>query len=403
MDPRHPDGPRVLSLVSCDLCGKKEPPPHDEHQGSGCDIWRTFQPYAELQRQGYGAGMGLHQFGAEWAWKDDALIGEYADTIGLAYDAAIFPRLSWTSRDMPMARRFVDRLHAAGIALIYEVDDDLWSPSINWRLQRTVLPDESIDELERKRLDRLAALRLCDGVTVSSRRLATVVRTLTDRPVCVVPNAIDTRWWRAVVRRAPRIVSGLTIGWAGGARPDEDLEPVFWAWGQIAQTYPDVTFVVAGHQPDALAKYVPGHRVVRLEWLPPAQYPAAYKQIDIGCAAVTDHPFNRCKTCIKVWEYTLGGAAVVATPTLYGQAIEDCVDGFLVEDGTHWRNALSRLIDDRYLRREFRAAQLNRIRQHHALEDQVWRWPAAWSQIVNDFRQRRRYASVGLYVPGRSA
>jgi glycosyltransferase involved in cell wall biosynthesis len=403
MDPRHLAGPRVLSLVSCDLCGKREPPPHDEHVGTGCDLWRTFAPYAELQRQGYGAGVGLHQYGAEWEWKDARTLGEYADTIGLAYHAVVFPRLSWTSRDMPYARQFVDRLHAAGIALIYEVDDDLYSQSINWRLQRTVLPDESLESLERKRLDRLAALRLCDGVTVSSRRLATVVRTLVDVPVVVVPNAIDARWWRAVVRRAPRIVPGLTIGWAGGARPDDDLEPVFWAWGQIAQTHPDVTFVIAGHQPEAVATYVPNHRVMRLEWLPPAQYPAAYAQIDIGCAAVTDHPFNRCKTPIKVWEYALGGAPCVATPTLYGQAIDNGVDGLLAETPDEWLSALKRLVESKALRRSLRAAQLHRIRANHDLARECWRWPAAWSQIVADFRERRRYASLGLYVPGRSA
>lgn len=403
MDQRHLAGPRVLSLVSCDPCGKKEPPPHDEHIGSGCDVWRTFQPFAELQRQGYGAGAGLHQFGAEWAWKDDALVGQYADTIGLAYDAVIFPRLSWTARDMPHARRFVDRLHAASIALIYEVDDDLYSPSINWRLQRTVLPDDSLESLERRRLDRLTALRLCDGVTVSSRRLATVVRNLTDRPVCVVPNAIDVRWWRAVVREAPRIVSGLTIGWAGGARPEDDLEPMARAWGQVAQTYPDVTFVVAGHQPDIIAEHVPAHRVRRLPWVEPHAYPMLYAQIDIGCAAVTDHPFNRCKTPIKVWEYALGGAPCVATPTLYGQAIDDGVDGLLAETPARWLSALKRLVESKALRRSLRAAQLRRIRASHDLARECWRWPAAWSSIVADFQVRRRYASLGLYVAGRSA
>jgi glycosyltransferase involved in cell wall biosynthesis len=402
MDSRDMVGPRVLAMVACDLCGKKVVPSHDEHTGTGCDTWRIWQPFAELQRQEYGRVRGLHQFGAEWMWKDDQTLDSILHlAVSAAYDAVLFPRLSWPdSRD---GERFIAALHRAGKAAIMEVDDDLYSPSINWRLQRTVLPDESPDALERKRLDRLAALRLCDGVTVSSRRLATVVRTLTDAPVVVVPNAIDTRWWRAVVRRAPRIVPGLTIGWAGGARPDDDLEPVFWAWGQIAQTHPDVTFVIAGHQPEAVAQYVPAYRIRRLPWLAPAEYPMLYAQIDIGCAAVTDHPFNHCKTSIKIWEYCLGGAVAVGTPTLYGQAIDNGVDGLLAETPDEWLSALKRLVESKALRRSLRAAQLHRIRANHDLARECWRWPAAWSQIVSDFRERRRYASVGLYVPGRSA
>jgi len=376
------NGPRVLSLVSCDPCSKVPVPSHAEHVGNGCDIWRSFQPMAELRRQGY-APFSNGEPGAQWAWKDE----DDAPMVADLFDAVILPRLSW--HDRRVGERFIGALHRAGKAAIFEVDDDLFSPAINQRLQQTTSVGQSLAELERKRLDRLAALRLCDGVTVASRRLATVLRGLTDRPVLTVPNAIDVRWFRAVVKQAPRLVRGLTVGWAGGARPDDDLEPMARAWGQLAQRYPDVTFIVAGHQPDIIGQYVPAHRVRRLPWVEPALYPTSFAQFDIACCAVSDTPFSRSKTPIKVWESTLGGAAVVATPALYGQTIEDGVDGLLAETAREWEGALATLIESKLTRRELRAGQLHRIRCDHSLTGNAWRWPAAWTQIVADFRQRQ--------------
>lgn len=385
-------GPRVVSLIACDPCQRTPIPYHLEHTGSGCDVWRTFQPMAELRRQGY-APFPNGEPGAQWSWKDSDTTIAVADL----FDAVILPRLSWA--DHRAAEGFVNALHRAGKAVIYEVDDDLYSESINRRIRDTVEPDTSLTDLERKRLDRLASLRLCDGVTVSTPRLATVMRTLTDAPVVVVPNHIDVSWFKQVIHASSRTVPGLTIGWAGGARPDDDLAAVFWAWGQLAQTNPEITFVVAGHQPDALAEYVPDHRVRRLPWLPIEAYPLLLREIDIACCSVSDQPFNRCKTPIKIWESTLAGAAVCATPTLYGQAIDNGVDGLLAETPAEWLAQLRRLVASKELRKTLRRNQRERIEQRHTLEKNVAKWPDAWALIVSEFRARR--AAPRLVLAGR--
>jgi glycosyltransferase involved in cell wall biosynthesis len=385
------DGPRALALIACDLCGKREVPPHIEHQGSGCDLWRTFLPYAELQRQGYGKQSGFEMSGAEWAWKDDAVLEENVDIIAARFDCVVLPRLSWS--DHRVARRFIDALHRANLAVIGEYDDDLFSEAINGRILQSTEPDAIPEDLERRRVDRLTALRMTDGVTVSSRRLATVIRSLVDKPVVVVENAIDTRWWKACRKEAKRFIPGLTIGWSGGNRPADDLRPLAVAWGQVAQRRPDVTFVIYGHQPDVISDYLPDHRIRRIPWHPLASYPFPFVNFDIGCAAVTDDPFNRCKTVIKCWEYTMGGAAVVATPALYGQAITDGQDGLLAESADQWEDALLRLVDDAELRRTLWRGQRRRVMREHSLEQNAWRWPAAWQAIVSDFQARRAVRS----------
>ena len=364
-------GPRVLALFG------------DEN---GCTLWRVWQPYAELQRRGYGAW---------FRHKDDpqTYAPEFPYLAATRLDAVIIPRLYW--RERVPAQRWVQSLHNAGLAVIYELDDDVLTPQIGARQHATTEPDRSIEDLEQDRRDRIAALRLSDGVTVTSPQLAAVVRQYVapHTPVLTLPNRLDVQWFRSCVRRVRRTVAPLTLGWAGGARHQEDLEPVAEAWHNIARRYPDVRFVVQGFLSSVLTSAVPTERCHTLPWFPVAEYPQALKNIDIACASVADNHFNRCKTPIKLWEYTLGGAVSVVSPTLYGAVVQDGVDGLAAETAAEWEAALARLIESCQLRRTLWRAQRRRIAQDHSLERHVLEWPKAWQHIIDTFRARQSVAA----------
>ena len=361
---------------------------------NGPALWRTFQPAAELQRRGY----FVH-----WKYKDDPEVttAEFSALTQSRLDAIVMPRLSW--RDLKVGDRMLRALHQAGLAAIYEMDDDFLSEAIIPRQRQTTEAHKTPERLEEDRQGRLHVIRQCDGVTVSSRRLGTIVRQYTDRPVMVVPNAIDTRWWRSRLRDVRRVVPPLTIGWCGGARYREDLEPVAEAWGRIARIHPEVNFVVQGWMADVLIEAVPKGRCATLPWVPIEDYPRAMLNIDIGCASVAPKVFNTAKTPIKLWEMTLGGAAVVVSPTLYAPVATDGVDCLMAETADEWTAALSRLVDDAELRRRLWRAQRRRVAEQHSLVRNWWRWLEAWGSIVDDFRSRREALIRGpqpqLYVP----
>jgi glycosyltransferase involved in cell wall biosynthesis len=358
--------PRVLALLG------------DE---TGCSLWRVWSPFAEMQR---------HGVFAHWKLKDDpeTIAPDFVAKVPLNFDAVLLPRLAWTP--VEVGQKWIDTLHRVGLCVIYECDDDVWSPSIVQR-QYAVHATERAKGLEQLELDRqarIAAVGMCDGVTVTNRRLATIVRQYTDAPVEVVPNAIDVRWFRGTLRGCRRVVPPLTIGFAGGARYPDDLIPVGEAWARIARRYPEVRFVTQGYAPEALVGDLPSDRVTCLPWLPLEEYPRAMLNIDIGCASVAPRPFNTAKTPIKVWEYTLAGATVVASPTLYGPYVADGEDGLLAETADEWEAALSRLIEDAALRRRLWRAQRRRVAREHSLEVNWWRWPEAWSRIIETYRSQ---------------
>lgn len=359
--------PRVLTLVG---------------EMDGCALWRCLGPVTELQRQDF--------TGIEWGMRDDNRLANIVHT----FDAVILPRLHWPIEERAKADIWFNALHKANLAVIYEVDDDLFSDDFARRLVQQ--HGKSPVEAAERRDCILHALRSCDGATVSGQRLATMVREYTDKPVVVVPNYIDLRWFKGVQKLAERKVPGLTIGWAGGNRPDVDVEMMAEAWARIAKRYPHVTFVIQGHHSKAIYDRVPNERIAMLDWMPIDTYPAGLVNIDIGCCPLGNTIFNRAKTYIKAMEYAASNAAVVASPTVYGQIIEHGVDGFIASTVDEWELYLSRLVEDYTLRHDMSKTLLAKVRKNHSLENNAWRWVEAWGEIISSYRSRSQRR---IYLP----
>ena len=331
------------------------------------DNWRVIRPFTRLRQIGVNA---------RWFWGSD-------DTV-LPTDpehTVLVVRLL-TGADPETIDRWIAERRPKVRAIVYELDDVAWGdPMVDHLEQADFLQDHTRDQLlwHGEMAHHLAGQ--CDGVIVSSEPLAEYVRQTIDRPVLVVPNAIDVRWFRAQMAHRAPWARHVTIGWCGGRRPDADIAPMAAAWARIARRYPTVRFVVAGSKlPAPIAEAVPEDQLISLPWVSWEDSPVLY-QVDIGCASVTDTLFNRCKTPIKAWEYALAGAAVVATPTLYG----GCMPGWSldpVETVDEWEAALARLLDDEQYRAFHRNALQRHVSTHHSLDGNLNTWVHAYQRIV---------------------
>jgi glycosyltransferase involved in cell wall biosynthesis len=361
-------GPSILALV----------------QGmDGPALWRVLLPFTALGKAGYPAG---------WDMKNNDLL----EAIAPAFDAYLLPRMSWLPEHRRIAEQWFMAAKRGGKTIIYECDDDCFTQAETLRRVDLEWTDgKSFERLEAERFERIWAMQQCDGVTVSTQRLATIVRGYTDKPVVVVPNAIDLPWFRGVVRSTERQTQGLTIGWAGGRRHDRDVEMMAEAWGRIAYRTPDVTFVVQGWLPKVIPEHVPEDRLLVIPWLPLERYPHGYAEIDIGCCAVADTPFNRPKSNIKAMEYAAAGAAVVASPTLYGALVVNGSSGFLAESAGEWEDALSELIERPSLRSMMATRLLRTVERKHSLARNLHKWPAAWAQIEASAQSHRILMGTG--------
>jgi len=344
---------------------------------SGPTLWRVLWPVTALEKRGYPCGWALNHANGLGA-------------VATAFEGYVLARLSWPPAQRSVAARWFDAIRRIGRVVIYDCDDDLFYPEVD---RRSVAfgwsGGKTLEELEAVRAERVWAVQQCDGVTVSTQRLATVVRGITDRPVVVVPNAIDLPWFRRVLRAQGRQLPRPVIGWVGGRRPDDDVKVMAEAWGRVARRCPAVRFVVGGHVPPVIQAHVPADRLVVVPWLPIERYPAGLADVDIACCSVADSPFNRSKSSIKAIEAAVAGAVVVATPTVYGSLVEDGWSGYLAETADEWEARLVDLVERPALRAMMARRLLRVVEKRHALEVNLWRWPAAWSAIAEDALRRR--------------
>lgn len=360
---------------------------------SGCALWRVLLPISELQRQGFE--------GIEWDYlQNDKIDMLFLPEFWQKYhvDAVVLPRVHYPVEQRLRGAIWFKKLHDAGITVLYEMDDDLFSEDFERRLVNH--KGYNAKSARERRGNIMHTIQQCDGMTVSSQRLATMARQHVDIPIRVVPNFIDLRWFHEIQKGSKREVPGLTVGWAGGARPDEDLEQMAEAWAILADRYPAVTFVVQGHHAKVIYDKVPNERIAMIDWLPIDGYPAGMKNMDIGCCPLSDTKFNRAKTYIKAMEFAAGSAPVVASPTVYSQIIEHGVDGYIAETVDDWVESLSLLIEDYSHRRQVAKAMLAKLRKHHNLENQAWRWVAAWNELIEVAQAKQAPVSQILLPQG---
>lgn len=335
---------------------------------SGAEYWRVYAPLLAMQRLGYPC---------MWINVQSPELGREVQ----AADVVILVRLGWPHDQMVEGARWINLLHEHGKRVIYETDDDLFTPFVAPQM-RLLGAEKSEAQIDRERQQWVMALQMCDGVIVTVPRLATVVRQFTDAPVRIVPNAIDWDAWRAVCATGTRPAPGLTIGWAGGKRGETDLAPMAEAWGRIARDYPGVTFVVVGYEAPVLLDAVPRERLVVIPWLPLQQYPRGYHGIDIHCCPLANKPFNRSKTAIKAYEAAAADGAVVYSPTVYGRELRHLVDGLEAETADDWTAALARLINDAALRQRLAARWARRVRTRYSLTSNLHHWGDAWEYMA---------------------
>jgi glycosyltransferase involved in cell wall biosynthesis len=361
-------GPSILALVG--------------RQQTGPDLWRVLQPITALEKQGYPAG---------WDFKDADLLG----LVAAAAEAILIPRMEWPPEYRRVAEAWFQKNRQDGKVCIYDADDDIFTAAeTQRRVELGWMEGRTYEQLEASRFERIWAMQQCDGVTVSTQRLATIVRSFTKKPVIVVPNAIDLIWFRGVVKATRRQIPGLTIGWAGGRRHDRDVEMMAEAWGRIARRYPAVRFVVQGHVPPVILENVDRDRLAILPWMRLEEYPYGIRQVDISCAAVADTPFNRAKSQIKVMEAAAAGSAVVASP-FYAGLVDNGYSGFIAESVGEWEDALTQLVESNALRQMMARRLIKVVEKHHSLAGNLWRWPAAWSAIQESANERRIILGTG--------
>ncbi len=209
------------------------------------------------------------------------------------------------------------------------------------------------------------ALDHCDRLIVPTRRLAEYyARFVSD--IRVVPNRIP----RALIRapRQPR-QGKLRVGWAGAPQHAGDLD---WLAPVVQQTGEHCRWVFFGQKPAGLAAGA-------CEFHPAVGLKAYFEKLagldlDLAVAPLSDNPFNRAKSPLKLLEYASLGLPVVCSDC---EAYRDAPALKLGNDAALWVRELVRLAEQPDTRADLAAGLRQWLEDNHVLEDHLDEWGRA--------------------------
>ncbi len=279
------------------------------------------------------------------------------------------------------ARRLATALREAGVAVVFDNDDDLTrvpkgSPAYK----------EMKDAKEQVASELSAMLKLADLVTTTCGELAGRLRRL-GGDTRVVENYLG----KGFVRERKPAGEGVTIGWVAGMEHRGDLRALRLrrTFEALLEEQPHVSLVGVG-----VDLGVRHDRYEHREPVPFPELPNTLAQFDLALAPIADVSFNRVRSNIKVKEYAAAGVPWLASPIGPYKNLGQEQGGRLVPD-FGWAEALADIVTDTEGREALaeRAAAWGRTQ---TLAENVGEWEAAFAEAA-----ARAGRSVGTSLAGR--
>ena len=253
-----------------------------------------------------------------------------------------------------------------GRAMVYELDDNLLAtqPWLNFhvRLQGDL---DLVDRFARR----------ADLMTVSTPALATAFARHNSQ-IRVIRNAIAPERYAAPADAGPRPLSFLYYGSGSRYRDyricEEAVDAVARAHGGrriwLGSDEPGIRRIVDDAKPNV-------SNVCEFARNLAAARPA------IGVAPVGQDDFSRGRSELHWLEYSLAGAATVASRSMGGgpyDVIRDGVDGLLARNKAQWREQLTRLATSPALREEMAGRARERVLAEYDVHRRVEEWADAF-------------------------
>lgn len=195
----------------------------------------------------------------------------------------------------------------------------------------------------------------------------------------VLPNRVPERYLWMNPEKRPR-----TVGWTGTTETHPgDLEVT----GGAVQAIPDgwSVHVIGTGVGVAEALKCRGEQTAT-GWVPFAEYPERYAELDLAIVPLADTPFNLSKSGLKATEAASLGVPVVMSPTPDNIRVHKLGVGVLANSPGQWRRHLRRLTRSDTARAEL-AAQGRAAMADQTVERNAHRWLAAWLSAAKPLRK----------------
>jgi hypothetical protein len=275
----------------------------------------------------------------------------------MAPDSVVFQRqLEWNQIEFIEQVKNLSRAYR-----VFEMDDLITNlpPQSAHKAQ---IPADIGDRLKK-------AVGLCDRVVVSTEPLARYFRKWSDN-VVVSPNRLEKSRWLGLTPRRRRD-GKPRVGWAGAIGHRGDLELIA---SVVEATKNEVDWVFFGMCPPSLRPLVAEYH----EWVLLIDYAKtlASLDLDLAVAPLAPHPFNECKSNLRLLEYGILGYPVLCTDILPYQG--DLPIFRVANRPREWIAKIRELVADRVALEAAGARLRQAVLAEWMLEDHLDQWRHAW-------------------------
>ncbi|MDW5593512.1 hypothetical protein VSS74_04135 [Conexibacter stalactiti] len=323
--------------------------------------YRAIYPMAQLERRGH----TVH-----WPHRT-------------AYDKVLAGVPPW---DLLHLQQFVDddniavvrRLRRAGVAVVWDTDDDLLSIPKGTPGYRRL---GGRRKLKRVFAQSVEIAREAHLLTTTNEHLADLYRDAGVTHVAVIENYLGV----LPAARTRQRRQGVTVGIVAAHEHREDIAGlrIAEALRRVLDAVDDVTVLAIGVDLE-----IRHDRYTHRDAIPFTDLLSTLEAIDVGLAPLIDTPFNRARSNIKLKEYAAAGAAWLASPIGPYAGAREAHGGLLVDDGG-WEQAILTLVNDPLKRRELASAGRTWA-QRQTIREGVGPWEVAFRDAV--VRARREAA-----------
>jgi glycosyltransferase involved in cell wall biosynthesis len=293
--------------------------------------------------------------------------------------------------------RIVQRVRAASIPIIFDVDDLIFEPeSIDYVDALKSFSAAQKAEYAGGVHQYRAALLACDAATCPTEFLRERIERL-GKKVRVVPNTINAAQLARAGRTAPK-PSGpsemLRIGYFSGSYTHNcDFLEAATAIEEVLAENANVAFHIVGDLdlPDSFNRFA--DRIHRSPFLPYLQMLDLLGRMDVNIAPLEmDNPYTAGKSELKIFEAALVGVPTVASAVdSYLRTIDDGQNGFLARTPEEWKKHLTALVRDASLRQRVGEAARRDFVPRFRADQVVDRMIAAYEEL-----RRQRPAATAL-------
>lgn len=281
---------------------------------------------------------------------------------------------------------FLNIARAHGMKIVYDLDDDVWHLPASNPAARFFHAKESVRGLQ-------ACAEWADVITTSTKELRKVVidqwhwlrnvQTRKEIPVIHIDNRVNFNFFNAPI--LDRDEDKVVIGWGGSNTHEGDVLVVWKILPAILEKYPNVFLEFVGQQPPISIRNHP--RVSERPYCHIAEFHVRYAtwNWDIVLAPLETHRFNRAKSSIKMQE-----AAIIAAPCLasdiapykYFTSFSKPLE-WLLCDEYDWEKKLSKLIEDKSLRRDLGQLAYYNVLTNFNIQESVKQWEELASNLLS--------------------